>query len=209
MTVSITNCTGPRNNLNTDIMRRVVMVVCTALLFVAPYVKNRSSQSLSSARPVFRVLSSGRLLIKVSGDVHHPGVYEVSANTVTATVINMAAPIRPLEHNKNEVIATAPLQNGQAVNFTAHSDGTYFITVDRMTVPESMVLGIPLDISSMSEADFDRLPGIGPALARRIVTYRQLNGGNLRFNDLTAIEGMGEKKLELIRKFVQPAVINK
>jgi competence protein ComEA len=72
-----------------------------------------------------------------------------------------------------------------------------------------MVLGIPLDISSMSEADFDRLPGIGPALAKRIVTYRQLNGGNLRFNDLAAIEGMGEKKLELIRKFVQPAVINK
>ena len=70
-------------------------------------------------------------------------------------------------------------------------------------------LAISLDISTMSEADFDRLPGIGPALAKRIVTYRQLNGGVLHVNDLTAIEGISEKKLELIRKFVQPAETNK
>jgi competence protein ComEA len=58
----------------------------------------------------------------------------------------------------------------------------------------------------MSKADFDHLPGIGPALAKRIALYRQNNGGMLQVSDLTAIEEIGEKKLELIRKYVQPAV---
>jgi competence protein ComEA len=70
-----------------------------------------------------------------------------------------------------------------------------------MPVPERMVLGIPLDISVMSEADFDRLPGIGPALARRIVEYRQNNGGILRVEDLAAVQGIGEKKFNKLRAY--------
>ncbi|MFZ4855367.1 MAG: ComEA family DNA-binding protein [Desulfuromonadaceae bacterium] len=149
------------------------------------------------------------MLIKVNGEVHHPGIYEVPANILAATVIKMAIPVRLFGLDNNETVATVPLRNGQAVTLATSPDGKHLITVDPMTVPERMILGIPLDISYMSEADFDRLPGIGPALARRIVVYRQLNGGILRFDDLAAIEGMGKKKLELIRKVVQPAVIYK
>ena len=189
-------------------MRRVVMVVCAALLIVPLIVKSRSSQNLS-ARPAFRVLSSGRILIKVSGDVIHPGTYDVTVNELAATVIKMAIPIKPLGQYNSENASTTPLLNGQAVNLATRSDGTHKIVVGLMSVPERIVLGIPLDISIMSEADFERLPGIGPALAKRIVAYRQINGGILRINDLVAIEGIGEKKLELIRKFVQPTVIHK
>ncbi|MEI6827076.1 MAG: helix-hairpin-helix domain-containing protein [Desulfuromonadales bacterium] len=194
--------------MNTETMRRAVMVVCAALLFVSLSVKSRPSQNLS-ARPAFRVLSSSKMLIKVSGDVHHPGIYAVPAKTLAISVIKMALPKLPLGQGNNETIASAPLLNGQAVDLATRTDGTYLVTVDVMTVPERMVLGIPLDISRMSEADFDRLPGIGPALAKRIVTYRQNNGGFLRFNDLIAIEGMGDKKLELMRTYIQPAVIHK
>ncbi|MDD2734117.1 MAG: helix-hairpin-helix domain-containing protein [Desulfuromonadaceae bacterium] len=149
------------------------------------------------------------MLIKVSGDVHHPGVYEVPANTLAGTVINMAMPIKPLEQDRIEADATAPLLNGCAVNLVAGAKGAPHIAVDMMTVAERMVLGIPLDISRMSEADFDRLPGIGPALAKRIVLYRQKNGDILHVSDLTAIEGIGEKKLELIKKIIQPAENNR
>ena len=184
-------------------MRRMVIVVCAALLVVPLYVKSRPGQNIS-ARPAFRVLSSGTMLIKVSGDVRHPGIYEVPANLLAISVINMAMPITPLGQDTIKAAAAAPLLHGSAVNL-AGVEGTPRITVDMMTVTERMVLGIPLDIARMSEADFERLPGIGPALARRIVRYRQNNGGVLRINDLTTIEGVGEKKLELILKYVQPA----
>jgi len=180
------------------------MVVLAAFLLVPLYIKSRPSQNLS-ARSAFHVLSSGRMLIKVSGDVKHAGVYEVPANTMAATVIKMAQPIKPLGRVENKAGFTLPLHNGQAVTFDTRSDGTHHITLDRMTVPERIVLGIHLDLATMSEADFVRLPGIGPTLAKRIIEHRQLNGGILRINDLEAIEGIGAKKLDQLRKIIQPA----
>jgi hypothetical protein len=117
----------------------------------------------------------------------------------------MAQPLKPLGRVENEAGFTLPLHNGPAVTLATRSDGTHHITLYRMTVPERIVLGIPLDLATMSEADFVRLPGIGPTLAKRIIEHRRLNGGTLLINDLEAIEGIGEKKLVLLRKIIQPA----
>jgi competence protein ComEA len=70
-----------------------------------------------------------------------------------------------------------------------------------MSVSERITLGIPLDISVMNEVDFDKLPGIGPALAQRIIEFRQNNGGVLRVTDLAFIEGIGEKKYRKIKEY--------
>ena len=54
----------------------------------------------------------------------------------------------------------------------------------------------------MSEADFDRLPGVGAVMARRIVEYRQKNGGKMNIEELLAVEGIGEIKYQkLVRYF--------
>ncbi|MEI7817041.1 MAG: helix-hairpin-helix domain-containing protein, partial [Desulfuromonadales bacterium] len=81
------------------------------------------------------------------------------------------------------------------------SERLQLMTLEQMTVSERLVLNIPLDISSMSEIDFDRLPGIGPSLANRIIMHRQNNGGILRLEDLVSIEGIGEKKYKNIKKY--------
>jgi competence protein ComEA len=72
--------------------------------------------------------------------------------------------------------------------------GTAVITVGSLPVAQRLILRIPLDINAMDEADFVRVPGIGPVLAKRIVTYRQINGGFMAVQDLLAIEGIGPKK---------------
>ena len=185
-------------------MRRAVLIVCAALLFLPVSMKSRMSQDIP-AHTAFSALSSGRISVKVSGDVLHPGIYMVPANSLAAIVINMAGPLHPL----NQAIidpAARPLLNGSAVMVAVRPDGSLLLTVGQMTVSERLVLGIPLDIATMSEADFDRLPGIGPALARRIVVYRQNNGGILRVGDLTAVEGIGKKKYKGISSYFQHPV---
>jgi competence protein ComEA len=62
-------------------------------------------------------------------------------------------------------------------------------------------MGIPLDINAMNEVYLDKVPGIGPALARRIVHYRQNYGGRMRVQDLLLVEGVGEKKYYSLRKY--------
>ncbi|MFZ2948585.1 MAG: hypothetical protein WA003_03775, partial [Desulfuromonadaceae bacterium] len=67
-------------------MRRVVMVVCAALLFVPVAIKSRTKQE-TPVRAAFRVLSSGKVSVKVSGEVLHSGIYEVPANSLAIDVI--------------------------------------------------------------------------------------------------------------------------
>ena len=178
-------------------MWRIVVIGCASLLFLPVYLKGRTNQDAPD-RAAFRVLSSGRVMVKVSGEVLHPGIYEVPANSMAMTVIKMANPLHPRSRYRIDDTAALPLPNGSALKLALRPDGSYLLTADQMTVPERMVLKIPLDIGTMNESDFDRLPGIGPVLAKRIIEYRQKNGGILRVGDLAAVEGISEKKYRML-----------
>lgn len=180
------------------------MVGCAALLCVPMAMKSRKSQE-NPALTVFHALSSGRISVKVSGDVSHPGIYEIGVNSLAVHVINMAEPMRPVKPFLIEG-HTPQLLNGSAVNLLITPDGSPVLTVGQMTVPERLILNIPLDIASMSEMDFGYLPGIGAALAQRIVMRRQKNGGTLHVEELATIEGIGDKKYTMLRNYFQGTV---
>jgi competence ComEA-like helix-hairpin-helix protein len=56
-----------------------------------------------------------------------------------------------------------------------------------------------LDPNSASANDFDALPGIGPALAQRIVAYRESHGPFAQIDGLAAVPGIGPAILARIR----------
>ena len=60
-----------------------------------------------------------------------------------------------------------------------------------------------MDINQASAEGFAKLPGIGPALAQRIVIYRQKHGQFRRVEDLLAIRGIGHKKWKALRPYLR------
>ena len=58
-----------------------------------------------------------------------------------------------------------------------------------------------IDVNAAGEAELGRLPGIGPALAGRIVQYRA-NAPFASIEDLRKVKGIGAKTLDAIRPFV-------
>lgn len=61
---------------------------------------------------------------------------------------------------------------------------------------------ISLDVNRASQQDFERLPGIGPILAGRIVEYRETRGGFRDIEQLRRVKGVGKKTFERIREFI-------
>jgi competence protein ComEA len=48
----------------------------------------------------------------------------------------------------------------------------------------------------------DTLPGIGPALAQRIIDYREANGSFKSIEGIIGVSGIGEATLEKIRDLI-------
>jgi len=60
-----------------------------------------------------------------------------------------------------------------------------------------------VNINSASTEELQRLPGVGPAIAARIVAYRAQVGRFSSVDQLTEVSGIGEKKLAAMKPFVR------
>ena len=95
-----------------------------------------------------------------------------------------------LESASSNVAPFAPLRAGSR---TSRSPGS----TPRPTLPSK-----PIPINTATLAQLDQLPGIGPALAQRIIDYRTEHGPFTSIDDLTKVRGIGPALMEKIRPFV-------
>ena len=65
------------------------------------------------------------------------------------------------------------------------------------------VLIFLINLNTATPAELQRLPGIGPALAKRIVEFREKRHGFKRVEELLAVPGISEKKWQAIRDKVE------
>lgn len=61
-----------------------------------------------------------------------------------------------------------------------------------------------VDLNRASAVDLERLPGIGPALAERIVEHRTTSGRFRSLEDMLAVSGIGPATLERLRPHLEP-----
>ena len=94
------------------------------------------------------------------------------------------------EFAKRSRVSTAT--DSISVADTAAAETNHSYTVKESTPDQ------PININTASKDELVKLPGIGEAMAERIVLYRDENGPFASVDQLTNVKGIGKKKLERI-----------
>jgi competence protein ComEA len=146
-----------------------------------------------------------RVRVHVVGEVVWPGSYLLNAGARVQEAIFAAHGPTPIA-DLHRVNLAAVLRDGDRVVVPRIVQPTYPYQPEprRSTAPRAAPRSATdgaatpageapatVNVNTATEADLERLPGIGPVLARRIVQYREAHGLFRRLDDLLEVEGIG------------------
>lgn len=140
-------------------------------------------------------IQAAEIYVHVLGEVADPGLYVLDARS--RVVDALAAAGGSLDDADLRAVNLArPL-----------SDGEQLIVPAVGAQPQETAGGVAadgvIDLNTADQTALETLPRIGPALAQRIVEWREQNGRFASVDDLLAVPGIGDKLLAGIRDLVR------
>lgn len=145
--------------------------------------------------------------VYVTGAVNNPGVIELPEGSRIEDAINLSGGITDLA-NLSEVNLAYTLEDGQKLYIPSinEKNDTEYVSVEN---GEKVIEGEKSSNSSkinINKADIEKLkslPGVGDALAQRIITYRNENGKFKSIEDLKNVSGIGDKKYDSLKEYIE------
>ncbi len=143
--------------------------------------------------------------VYVIGAVSNPGVFKLTPDARILEAVEMARPLP--EADLEKINLAQKLGDGDAVMVPRQGEEPDATSLDRsMTglvgaTAATSTGKVNINNASVQELD-ERLPGIGPALAQRIIDYRTLHGRFSRTEELKEVSGIGDKKYAELQDLV-------
>lgn len=135
------------------------------------------------------------LVVYVTGAVNKPGVVSLPEGARASDAVEAAGGVLPIADTEKINLAQ-PLKDGQKLEIPEkHAEGVAAGTA-KGTKSEA---GELININTADEKALDTLPGIGPAMAQRIIEYREKEGAFQDISELKKVRGIGEAKFEKLK----------
>lgn len=149
--------------------------------------------------------TNATIFVHVTGLVANPGVVELAAGSRVVAALEASGGLK-IGAKMGPINLARVLVDGEQIRFGPQSNSSKGSTTAAAGTIESES-GVPpslvINLNSASAVDLQSLPGIGPALAQRILDFRKKHSGFSRVEDLLEVAGIGPSRLKDIRPFVR------
>lgn len=145
--------------------------------------------------------SSSALVVHVSGAVAAPGVVRLPGEARVDDALRAAG--GPTDEADLSALNLArPLADGEQIHVPVPGEAPRPQSVGS-SAPAGQAAdapdGAPIDLNTADATALEELPGVGPAIARRILEHREKNGPFASVDALLEVSGIGPATLEEIR----------
>ncbi|MBB5183174.1 competence protein ComEA [Catenisphaera adipataccumulans] len=148
-------------------MKRILLCFFILVFFLATYYGRYQPVSLDLVQPTVKQ-------VEIKGAVKKPGVYTVKWEATVRDVIKAAGG------------TSADADTGTVSMVKEVNDHDVIVIPEKEATPQTKV-----SINSATLEQLDALPGIGPALAQRIIDYREQTPFQ-SIEDIQNVKGIGE-----------------
>lgn len=140
--------------------------------------------------------------VYVSGAVLAPQVVTLPPGSLVSDALAAAGGPAP-DADLAALNLAAPLANHQQVAVPARATAAPAATSNTATPELQVTASVTLiNLNTATAAELEQLPRIGPAMAQRILEYREAHGPFQTLEELLNISGIGPTTLEQLRPYV-------
>lgn len=150
------------------------------------------------------------IMVHIIGGVAKPGVVKIKEGGRIEDAIEAAGGLTEDSDISNVNLAYV-LDDGVKVKIPTIDDESKeteetYISEDsgkNVILQEDEKVGSIVNINKATQTELETLPGIGPSLADRIISYREQNGKFKKIEDIKNVAGIGDSKFENIKDFIK------
>jgi competence protein ComEA len=137
-------------------------------------------------------ISSPKIYVHVAGSVKSPGIYQLDSGTRVYDAV-LAAGGFTAKANQASVNMARALNDGEQLLISSQNALQSF---------ENSLVSSLISLNQASASQLEELPGVGPALAGRMIDWRTANGGFKAKEDLLNVAGIGDKLFASVKDLV-------
>ncbi len=135
--------------------------------------------------------------VYVSGRVNSPGIVELPQGSRVALAVERAGGMSA-EADWDALNLARVLTDGEHIVVPAPGEAAPVIQPEQPGGQDSATPGL-IDLNSAGAAELESLPGVGPAIAQRIIDWRETNGQFTSTEELMEVSGIGPATYEDLR----------
>ncbi|MFA6074333.1 MAG: helix-hairpin-helix domain-containing protein [Negativicutes bacterium] len=187
----------------------IVSVIFIAVLVTAYFILWREPVVPDVVNPATKPLAqtvSNDVVVYVSGGVIKPGVYKLPTKSRAIDAVNAAGGLA-IGANPGAVNMAQVCLDGMHINvpmkFSQDNNVSPSVNPDgtpAMAYTPDLSLNVQkISINTADKVSISALPGIGDALAQRIIDYRTKNGSFTVIEDVKKVSGIGDARYNKIK----------